>query len=212
MTEASNGAAPGDRISGLADALDDGPPTAGVIAGNFPTSPALRSARFGRALVLLAAGVAIAFTAPMHQNLEANRWMVSASLLLLGLMTLVEHIVQRGDHAAWPIAVRAALLFFAAGGVLVAESHLGLAIVIAIWAIANAVLVYASALTGLESSRQALPAALLSLALGAVALILRDDPVAVLGFFGVYAVICGVFLGISAFDGRPRAEAPATAE
>ena len=40
--------------------------------------------------------------------------------------------------------------------------------------------------------------------LAVLALLFRDDEVATLGFFGAYAIIGAVFLGISAFDGTRR--------
>ena len=42
----------------------------------------------------------------------------------------------------------------------------------------------------------AVPSLLLSAALAVFALLFRDDAVALIGFFGAYAIIRGVFLGI----------------
>ena len=54
-------------------------------------------------------------------------------------------------------------------------------------------------------SSVAVPSALLSGALALLILLFRDDLIAVIGFFGAYAIVRAVFLGISAFDTRGTA-------
>jgi len=155
-----------------------------------------------RAGVLLAVGVVIAFTATMHENLEANRWMFAGAFVLLGVATLIEYIAKRSERSAWTIAVRAALTVLAAVAVLLSPDQGSVAYVIAGWAILNGLLVLLPGIRSAEARKPLLPAAFLSLALAVLILMNHSDSVAVIGFFGAYAVISGVFLGISAFDNR----------
>ena len=61
---------------------------------------------------------------------------------------------------------------------------------------------------GSQARGVAVPSALLSGALALLVLVFRDDLIAVIGFFGAYAIVRGVFLGISAFDTRGSAVGP----
>ena len=186
-----------------------------------PESPArLRTARFVRSVVLVLSGFAIAFSAPLHSQLSFDRWILAGSLALIGAATVFEYRVLREAASSWLIALRAAVAFAAAvAGLLVADAA-WLAVVLAVWAAANAAIAVARLVRGSQSRAVAVPSAVFSAALAALLLIFRDDPVAVIGFFGAYAIARGVFLGISAFDGqrsevaegqRPPLNGPTTA-
>lgn len=164
-----------------------------------------------RAILMLAIGIAIAFTAPLHENVTADHWMIATAFAILGLATLAEYLVQRATPGAWPIAARAVIALLA-GAVLLVPQLLDFALVVTLWAILNAALIDALALTKFDSRRDTLPATILSLMLAAAVTFVRDDPVAAIGFFGAYAVIAGVFLGISAFDSRAAGAAAPTGE
>ena len=56
-----------------------------------PMPSALRVAHVTRAVTLLIAGFAITFSATMHGNADFDRWLLLASLVLIGLATAVEY-------------------------------------------------------------------------------------------------------------------------
>lgn len=175
-----------------------------------PGAVALRRVRLLRAVVLLGSGFAIAFTAPLHEQVAFVRWSIVASLVLIGFATVAEYAVLRSVAGSWPVALRALVAFAAAAGLVLAPNVEAIAVLIAVWAAINAAIAVLRLARGSQPRSVGVPSALLSGALAVTALIFRADPVAVVGLFGAYAVVRGVFLGISAFDARvPVAEASA---
>jgi len=165
----------------------------------------IRTARLLRSAALLLAGFAVAFTAVLHEQLSFDRWLLVASLAFIGAVTLVEYRALRSSLESWWVAARAVIAFAAAGSLIAAGSSAAIALVLALWAVLTAVITLMRLARGAQPRAVALPSAALSIALAVVTLLVRDDPVAVIGFFGAYAVIRGVFLGISAFDARGAA-------
>lgn len=177
--------------------------TASATAGHR----AQKAAQLTRAGVLLAVGLAIAFTAPLHEQLGFDLWALITALVLIGAATLVEYFAMRGTAESWWIAARATVALAAAGSLIAVSDSATLALVLALWAALTALITLMRLVRGVQSTRVAVPSLLLSLALAVTALVFRDDPVAVIGFFGAYAIIRGVFLGITAFDPRPAGAA-----
>lgn len=161
----------------------------------------LRAARLLRSGALLLAGLGIAFTAPLHEQLDFDRWALFASLAVIGAVTLVEYRVLRFTPESWWIAARAVIAFAAVGALVAVTDSVGLALVLVAWAALTAAVTLMRLARGVQPPRVALPSAALSGGLAVAGLLVRDDAVALIGFFGAYAVIRGVFLGISAFDG-----------
>jgi len=157
-----------------------------------------------RAGVLIVVGVAIAFTATSHENLEVNRWMFGVAFLLIGVATLIEFTVKRSEPYAWTVATRAAVAVVAGMLALLAPDHLFIAYTISGWGVLNGLLVISPGLTDADRRKTLMPAAFLSLALAVLVFLNHSDSVAVIGFFGAYAVISGIFLAIAAFDPRGR--------
>lgn len=162
-----------------------------------------KTAQLTRAGVLLAVGLAIAFTAPLHEHLGFDLWALITALALIGAATLVEYFAMRGTAESWWIAARATIALAAAGSLLAVSDSATLALVLALWAALTALITLMRLVRGVQSTRVAVPSLLLSFVLATTALVFRDDPVAVIGFFGAYGIIRGVFLGITAFDPRP---------
>ena len=163
----------------------------------------VRSAQLIRAGVLALVGVAIAFTAPLHEQLSFDRSMLATGLALIGAATVVEYFALRGTTESWWIVGRATVAFAAAGSLIAVGDTPTLALVIAVWAGLTAAITSMRMMRGAQPKKIALPSLLLSILLMLAVLFTREDPVAVIGFFGAYAMIRGVFLGISAFDPRP---------
>lgn len=172
------------------------------------TSPAtpefrgLRAAQLVRVTVLLVIGLAIAFTAPLHEQLGFDRSMFVTALTLIGAATVVEYFALRGTAESWWVAARAIVAFAAAGSALATADSASLALVVTVWAMLTALITLMRLLRGVQPRKVAVPSLLLSVGLALAAILTREDPVAVIGFFGAYAMIRGVFLGISAFDPR----------
>jgi hypothetical protein len=169
----------------------------------------IRVARVVRSAALLLSGFAVAFTATLHEQLDFDRWLLVASLAFIGAATLVEYRALLSSLESWWVAARAIIAFAAAGSLIAASSSLAVALVLALWALLTAVITLMRLARKVQPRGVAIPSAILSVALALATLVVRDDPVAVIGFFGAYAVIRGVFLGISAFDSRGSRDQPA---
>lgn len=166
-----------------------------------------RAAQLVRAAVLVVVGVVIAFTAPLHRELGFDLWVLGGGLALIGAATLLEYFALRGTSESWWIAARAVVALAAAGSLLAVSDSLTMALVLALWAALTAVITIMRLARGVQPMKVAVPSLLLSAALAVLALLFRDDAVALIGFFGAYAIIRGVFLGIAAFDPRPATDA-----
>jgi hypothetical protein len=165
----------------------------------------LRAAQLTRAIVLLIVGLAIAFTAALHEQLGFDIALIVGGLALIGAATIFEYFALRGTAESWWIAARATVAIAAAGALLAVADELTLALVLTIWAALTALITLMRLVRGVQPARVAVPSLLLSVALAVITIVVHDDPVAVTGFFGAYATIRGVFLGIAAFDPRPAA-------
>ena len=66
----------------------------------------IRAAQVIRAAVLIAVGVAIAFSAPLHRDLSFDLWLLGGGLALIGAATLLEYLALRGTLESWWIAAR----------------------------------------------------------------------------------------------------------
>ena len=165
-----------------------------------------RAAQLVRAGVLVVVGVVIAFTAPLHRELGFDLWVLGGGLALIGAATLLEYFALRGTSESWWIAARAVVAFAAAGSLLAVSDSFTMALVVALWAALTAVITGMRLVRKTQPAKVAVPSLLLSTGLAVSVLLFRDDAVAVIGFFGAYALIRGVFLGIAAFDPRPMAD------
>src|SRR5690606_18132848 len=81
------------------------------------------------------------------------------------------------------------------------------AVIIAAWALVSGLLEFVSSTLGVSHRGDSIFMGAIGVLLALLVLLVRDDPVAVIGFFGAYAVIGAVFLAISAFDSRSGQEA-----
>lgn len=161
-----------------------------------------RWVRVLRSAVLIVTGLVITFSATMHEQFQFDLAVVAIALLALAAVHLIEWGARRGRPGA-PIplmlgivAVIAAALSFAL------SSELALAMVLAGWALVSGLLEFLG-MTVVPGSRQdAAVVGAVGVALALVVLLSRGDLVAVIGFFGGYAIITGVFLGIAALDTR----------
>ncbi|NLA65476.1 MAG: hypothetical protein GX862_06030 [Leucobacter sp.] len=170
-----------------------------------PATPEVRASRPAqllRAAVLFIAGLAIAFTATMHDDVTVDLFLLGASLTLIAAATFVEYYTMRGTLESWWIAARAMVALGAAGALLAVTDSVSMALVVAVWAALTAFITLMRLVRGAQPRAVALPSLLLSLALMVAVLLLRNDAIAVIGLFGAYAIVRGVFLGISAFDTR----------
>lgn len=182
-----------------------------------PDVSALRVSRLTRVVVLLAAGFAITFTAPMHEQLAFDLRLFTISLAGIGLAHLIHAYVARG-RTGFGVALMlgiaalvAAILVPLTGSVAATLGvTVALSILIAAWSLVSGLLEFIGAFTQPGTRQDAVLLGALGILLALLVLVFRGDPVAVIGFFGAYAVIAGVFLGISAFDTR-RADASISA-
>lgn len=184
------------------------------------TRALMRTPAFLRAAVLVAIGLVVTFTAPEHSVLAFNRLVFGVAVLTLGLVQVIVFV----NPKLRPYLTQGglALIFLdlvAAAFALIAATSIDLLThVIAIWAVGSAVIAVLSR-SRHSAARIAdawVQAGLLVLLAIAVELS-RGDQVMLIGFFGAYALLGGVFQAIAAFDlgrgyddsGEPASPTPA---
>ncbi|MBP1326539.1 hypothetical protein JOF28_001771 [Leucobacter exalbidus] len=170
-----------------------------------PDSATPRAIRLTRVAMLLAVGMAITFTATQHERLAFDVAVTVCGLAGIALAHLAHAMVCRGRVGSGVALSLGIVSLAAAIAVPFTVSVVGYALVIAAWALISSLLEFLSAVVnpGVRQDTTIVGGAGILLAL--FTLLAREDPVAVVGFFGAYAIITGVFLGISAFDGRGAA-------
>lgn len=186
-----------------------------------------RWVRLVRSCVLLATGLVVTFSASLHEQLTFDLIVVAIALALIAAVHFVEGAQRRasgGASTANLLGVASLLAAAFVAGLAIALRNTGtisgdvagqayaadlqaiFPVVVAGWALVSALLEFVGG-TVLPGSRQdgtIIGAAGILLAI--TVLLARTDIVAVVGFFGAYAVVAGVFLGIAAFDSRANAE------
>lgn len=180
--------------------------------GNTVEDRSPRNVQLVRAVTLFVIGLFITFTATLHEQVRFDISVLIAALSLLGIVTLIEYWVLRGTTASLWLAVRAIIAFAAAGSLFVTSDSAGMALVLAVWAMLTALITALRLVRKAQPAKIAVPSFTLSLILGIAVVIMRNDPVAVIGLFGAYALLRGVFLGITAFEANATVERSTTAE
>ncbi|MBL3699445.1 hypothetical protein [Leucobacter luti] len=176
-----------------------------------PESGVTRPVRLVRVAVLLIVGMAIAFSAPMHEQLSFNLGLVAAGLGGIGVAHLVEWFSLRGG-ARTPVPLLLGVVALGAALALpFTTAPIGFALVVAAWALISGLLEFIGAAVRPGTRQDATLLGSTGVLLALLVLFVREDQVAIIGFFGAYALLVGVFLGISAFDTR-RSSAPAAAD
>lgn len=159
-----------------------------------------RAVRLIRVIVLALVGTVIAFSATLHEQLRFDLGVTCASLAGIGVAHAIHAIMLRGSRAV--PALLAAVAIIAAVTVPFAATPLVFAITVAAWALVSSLLEFVGAALRPGSRQNVALLGGIGILLALLALLFRDDQVAILGFFGGYAIIAAVFLGISAFDTR----------
>ncbi|MFC5337358.1 DUF308 domain-containing protein [Leucobacter denitrificans] len=167
-----------------------------------PSLLAPRWVRLLRAIVLCVFGFAITFSATLHEDLGFDVAIVSSALVVIGAVHIIEWTKRRGKPGA-PVALLLGVVSIVAGIlVFTIRLELGLAVVIAAWALICGLLEFVGITVVPGTRSEGALVGFAGLVLALAVLIVREDLVAVVGFFGGYAVLTGVFLGIAAFDPR----------
>lgn len=167
-----------------------------------PATPTLpRRVRLVRVVVLLVSAMAIIFTATMHENLTFDRMVIAVTLAAFAIVQVIEWSALKPRRHAVPL-LQAAAAVGATVGVLLSEEIVLVAVVIAAWALVSALLEFIAGVLGFVERSESATLGAMGVLLALAALLAREDAVAAIGFFGVYALVAGVYLGISAFDER----------
>ncbi|MBS3182671.1 hypothetical protein [Leucobacter manosquensis] len=167
-----------------------------------PETPVSRTVKLVRVAVLLISGIAIAFSAPLHEQLAFDRGMAALTIGAIGIAHLVEWWSRRpagGDPLPLLLGIASCAL---AVGLAFTGSAIAFAMVVAGWAVVSAILEFLGTTVRPGSRQDAIFLGATGMLLALLVVLVRNDQVAVLGFLGAYAVLAGVFLGISAFDTR----------
>ena len=172
-----------------------------------PEIPVSRPVKLVRVAVLLLAGIAIAFSATLHEQLPFDLGMAAVTIGAIGIAHLVEWWSWR-PNGGNPLPLLLGIVSIAAAfGLAFASTVIVFAIVVAAWALLSALLEFIGMTVRPGSRQDAVFLGATGMLLALLVILVREDQVAVLGFLGTYAVLAGVFLGISAFDTR-RAHHP----
>lgn len=171
-----------------------------------------RWVRLLRSVALLTAGIVITFSATMHEHLSFDLAVVAGALAVLGVVHLVEAWQRRSRGGVAVAGALGVVSLLAAVLLTTLGSEFALAVVIAAWALASALLEFLGAAVAPGTRQDATIVGAAGLLLALTVLLARADLVAVIGFFGAYAIIAGVFLGIAALDTRRASEAEGVAQ
>jgi len=178
--------------------------SAAVGAPERSTDPAPGWVPWVRPIALLVAGLFVAFTAALHHALGFDRGVVAVSLVVLGVAHLLEWRLAR-EAARGPIPVLLAAIAIIAGLLqAVMWTPLAFGLLLAAWALATGLCELLGAMLGFSVRGDAIFLGAIGVLLAILVLLFLLDPIAVIGFFGAYAVIAGVYLGISVFDARSK--------
>ncbi|MFF8819376.1 hypothetical protein ACF07D_15420 [Leucobacter sp. NPDC015123] len=160
-----------------------------------------------RAVLLLTVGLVVTFSATFHERFAFDLAVVVAALVAIGIVHIVEAL-QRRARGGGAIAVALGTISVAAAVFLtVLSTELAFAVVIAAWALVTALLEFVAMVVQPGTRQDAALVGAAGILLAVTVLLARGDLVAVIGFFGAYAIIAGVFLGIASFDTRTAADA-----
>lgn len=172
-------------------------------------TPATAPARRGdlmlglRAAVLVAAGCAIAFTAPLHEDVAFNRVVFVALCAALVMLSGFQFARARRDDSGSQMSPAALGILALLAGILAAtfSGAATFALVLTLWAAATALV---EIWTGLRAgNRDTVTTGVLAGLLAIMLLLVGGDVVAVIGFLGAYCFIAAVYLAIAAFDFSP---------
>ncbi|KUF06031.1 hypothetical protein AUL38_14855 [Leucobacter sp. G161] len=157
--------------------------------------------------MLVAVGLLITFTATFHEQFGFDLAVVVGALVALGGVHILESWHRRGRGGSAIALALGAVSIIAAVALAVLGTEIAFAVTIAAWALGSALLEFMGMVITPGSRQDAPLVGATGVLLALAVLLARADLVAVIGFFGAYAVIAGVFLGIAAFDTRRTTEA-----
>ena len=177
-----------------------------IDASRNPSATSSRTGRLVRAGVLFVAGLVVTFSATLHEQLAFDRTVAAATLFALAAAYVISWARATERHAVSLLFAGAALI--AGVSAIVTDETASFAIVVAAWALVSGLLEFVSSTLGMSHRGDSVFMGAIGVVLALLVLLVRDDPVAIIGFFGAYAVIGGVFLAISAFDNQ----APGTSD
>lgn len=156
-----------------------------------------------RAALLLLAAVVITFTAAYHDTV-VSQWLFASSVIAIAVGDLIARIRFDHDRPARLHAVaQVVLALLSTLATLVWLGNTGaLALTVTLWAALTAVLdVWTGwSLKGRDDARELTVAGIFAGLLAILLVLLPGNPVSVIGLFGGYAVVVGVYLAIAAAD------------
>lgn len=157
-----------------------------------------------RPAVLVVIGLAVTFTAALHEQLVLDRWLIAASLLVLGLAHLAERrAAVPGSRGPIPLLLATVAIVVAVLQLFTATPT-AVTLTLAAWALVSGLCELLGAMLGFSSRGDSVFLGALGVVLATLLLTVLADPVAALGFFGAYAIMAGVYTAISAFDSGAR--------
>jgi hypothetical protein len=160
----------------------------------------LQAILIARVVGLLVAGIFIAFTATLHNQLSFDALVCAVAIGVLGLTHLLEWIAVRSRGAALTTLLLGIISLTTAALLPLMSTAIWFALAVAAWSLACALLEFIGSAVRRDNRTDATLLGAIGILLAVLVLLLREDPISVIGFFGAYAIIAGVFLGISSVD------------
>lgn len=156
-----------------------------------------------RATLLLVSGVVITFTAALHDTVFAEVLFALSVLLVSGVEVLTYRLGKVRSRIPRDAVLRAVLALVAALVVLVTIGSFGaLAITVIVWAAMTAIIDVSAGWKAqdVSYSRELRVTGILAGGLALLLVLIPGSPVSVIGLYGGYCFLVGVFLAIAAFD------------
>lgn len=166
-----------------------------------------RSVRLVRVIALLVSGLAITFTATLHERLAFDTGIAGVMIAWVGVAHLIEWFARRRTAPSTLPLILGVIALLSAIALPFLHTAIGFGLLVVGWALASSVLEFVGAVTRPGSRQDAILVGAAGMILALLALIFRGDQVAVLGLLGAYGILTGVFLAISVFDTR-RGDSP----
>lgn len=165
-------------------------------------TPRVSASKLVRAAVALLIGLLVTFSGTMHEMLAFDRAVAVAAFALFAVAHLFAWWHTRSGERD-PISLILAVTAVASAVIVpFTEASASFAVVIAGWALLQGLFEFIGAAIRPGSRQDSTILGALGVLLAVAQLLVLRDPVAIIGFFGAYALIVGVLLGISAFDVR----------
>lgn len=167
-----------------------------------------------RAALLILSGAAIAFTATLHDTLFSQTlFAISVLAVALGELIVGLSVAARRRVSALTVT-QAILAILAAGSAVLVSNNLGLfALTVTLWAAVTALVEvwYSWSAARRSPGREIRIVGIMTGLLAVLLVVVPSSPASVIGLYGGYCFVAGVYMAIAAADRASETEAESEA-